>query len=204
MYYSYDIDGTLISFYYDNDISVLNDGEEYYYIRDLQGNITRVVDKDGEIVVEYVYDSWGSIINWEDISTNDIANINPYTYRGYRLDYETGYYYLQSRYYNPSIGRFISSDGILGEVGNIKSNNMYAYCANNPVMFTDSTGMSPKTWMIISSLVLITLGVIFIGAGGRILVSAGAGSLIEGFINESLGGGFEAEWVGGLISGTLL
>ncbi|MDD4069151.1 MAG: hypothetical protein PHF05_01740, partial [Candidatus Izemoplasmatales bacterium] len=79
MYYSYDIDGTLISFYYDNDISVLNDGEEYYYIRDLQGNITRVVDKDGEIVVEYVYDSWGSIINWEDISTNDIANINPYT-----------------------------------------------------------------------------------------------------------------------------
>jgi len=73
-----------------------------------------------------------------------------------------------------------------------------------PVMFTDSTGMSPKTWMIISSLVLITLGVILIGAGGGILVSAGAGSLIEGFINESLGGGFEAGWVGGLISGTLL
>ncbi|MDY0139028.1 MAG: RHS repeat-associated core domain-containing protein, partial [Candidatus Izemoplasmatales bacterium] len=75
-----------------------------------------------------------------DISTNDIANINPYTYRGYRLDYETGYYYLQSRYYNPSIGRFVSSDGILGEVGNIKSNNMYAYCANNPIMYVDPRG----------------------------------------------------------------
>ena len=71
-------------------------------------------------------------------------------------------------------------------------------------MFTDSTGMSPKTWMIIGSIALITLGVIFIGSGGGILVSAGAGSLIGGFTNESLGGKFEAGWVGGLITGTLL
>ena len=73
-----------------------------------------------------------------------------------------------------------------------------------PVMFTDSSGMSPKTWMIIGSLALITIGIIFIGAGGGILVAAGAGSLLGGFTNELLGGKFEAGWVGGLISGALL
>ena len=73
-----------------------------------------------------------------------------------------------------------------------------------PVMYSDITGMSPKTWMIIGSVALIVAGIILIGSGGGILVAAGAGSLLGGFTHESLGGEFEAGWVGGLISGALL
>jgi len=72
--------------------------------------------------------------------------INPYTYRGYRYDNETALYYLNSRYYDANIGRFINADGLLGQKGNILGHNMYAYTQNNPVMYTDSTGYAPNWW----------------------------------------------------------
>ncbi|PAT01010.1 hypothetical protein CI105_08730 [Candidatus Izimaplasma bacterium ZiA1] len=69
-----------------------------------------------------------------------IGVLNPYRYRGYRYDNEISLYYLNSRYYDASIGRFINADGLLGAQGNIIGHNMYAYCQNNPVMYSDSTG----------------------------------------------------------------
>ncbi|QVK19397.1 hypothetical protein KHQ81_06855 [Mycoplasmatota bacterium] len=100
------------------------DGNEYFYIKDLQGNISIIVDENGNIVVEYSYDAWGNIISTKEYNADetektelDIAKINPYRYRGYRYDEETGWYYLNSRYYNPEIGRFINADGQLGEIG---------------------------------------------------------------------------------------
>jgi len=72
-----------------------------------------------------------------------VANANPYRYRGYRYDKDINMYYLNSRYYNPQIGRFINADGMLDQFGDIQSTNMYTYCANNPVMYTDITGNSP-------------------------------------------------------------
>lgn len=71
-----------------------------------------------------------------------LGDINPYRYRGYRYDSEIGMYYLNSRYYIPKTGRFLNSDGIQGQNGNILSSNMYAYCANNPILYIDPDGDS--------------------------------------------------------------
>jgi len=73
---------------------------------------------------------------------------NPYRYRGYRYDNETGLYYLQSRYYNPEWGRFINADVLFGQYGELLSHNLYAYCRNNPVMLIDPSG---KGWYISNS-----------------------------------------------------
>ncbi|MFA7106616.1 MAG: RHS repeat-associated core domain-containing protein, partial [Candidatus Izemoplasmatales bacterium] len=134
--YIYDYDGTLIGFKHYDVTGMTN----YLYIKNIQGDITKIIEEDGTVVVEYFYDGYGNIVKTEGTLKNTIGTYNSLRYRSYKYDNEIGMYYLNSRYYNPEIGRFISSDGLLGEMGNIKSTNMYAYCANNPVMFTDSTG----------------------------------------------------------------
>ncbi|MCL1791933.1 MAG: RHS repeat-associated core domain-containing protein, partial [Peptococcaceae bacterium] len=73
-----------------------------------------------------------------------IAHINPFRYRGYYFDVETGLYYLGSRYYDPETGRFINSDGILCEAGNVKGNNMFVFVFNNPINMTDEDGLWPS------------------------------------------------------------
>ena len=110
---------------------------EYFYVFNVLGDITYLLDTNGDIVVEYSYDSYGNI-TYQTSST--IAEANPYRYRGYRYDEETGYYYLQSRYYNPETGRFINADGMLAASSTILGNNMFAYTENNPVMYVDPTG----------------------------------------------------------------
>jgi len=111
----------------------------------LQGDVIGLTDAYGNMVAEYKYDAWGKTIYINSYNLN-IANVNPFRYRSYYYDYETGWYYLQSRYYDPTIGRFISADGMVGAVGDILSANMYAYCANNPIMFTDETGYSWRSF----------------------------------------------------------
>jgi RHS repeat-associated protein len=138
IYYTYDFDGTLISFNLDS--------VDYFYINNIQGDIVAIVNQDGNVVVKYDYDSYGNIIQKNiDSGLENVYKTNAYTYRGYRYDLETGLYYLQSRYYNPQNGRFISSDGLLGQQGDILSTNMYAYCENNPVMNIDPSGFLLRT-----------------------------------------------------------
>jgi len=145
--FTYDYDGKIISFSYDPNINVSNDEAEYFYLRNQQGDITHILDASGNTIVKYRYDAYGNIIDIQDTSQNDIvSSINPYTYRGYRFDSEIRMYYLNSRYYVPEIGRFLNSDGLLGQIGDLQSTNMYAYCANNPVMHTDVTGHSWKSF----------------------------------------------------------
>ncbi len=112
-------------------------GDEYFYITNLQGDIIELVDINGTSVAKYTYDAWGNITT--ELST--IAEINPYRYRGYRWDEETGYYYLNSRYYNPQIGRFINVDALnfLDTSGHLGSNG-YTYTFNNPIRYDDSAG----------------------------------------------------------------
>ena len=74
-----------------------------------------------------------------------VAKMNPLRYRGYYYDTETGFYYLQSRYYDPNIGRFINADSYSSTGQGILGNNMYAYCNNNPVIFEDSSGCAVET-----------------------------------------------------------
>ncbi|MDC7242808.1 MAG: hypothetical protein PQJ44_02330 [Sphaerochaetaceae bacterium] len=139
--YTYDYDGTLISFNYDSDITDQNSGSEYFYIRNQMGDITHIATSDGTVVVHYVYDAYGNIVDIDSESGySTLAEINPYRYRGYRHDSSTNWYYLNSRYYDPEVGRFINADKVLGQLTNYKSTNMYSYSSNNPVNYTDEDG----------------------------------------------------------------
>jgi RHS repeat-associated protein len=138
IYYTYDASGKLISMNLTNENDYPN-GKEFYYIRNAQGDITGLYDDTGKVVVEYSYDTWGKPESVTD-STDKVGTINPYRYRGYRYDSETGMYYLQSRYYSPEIGRFISADGYVDTTNGVIGANMFTYCGNNPVSRIDSNG----------------------------------------------------------------
>nr|WP_286010125.1 RHS repeat-associated core domain-containing protein [Clostridium sp. Marseille-Q2269] len=91
-------------------------------------------------MVSYTYDSWGKLLGIEGELKDTLGVKNPYRYKGYRYDNETGLYYLKSRYYNPDLGRFISADAMAGKTGEILSHNLFAYCGNNPVNAIDEDG----------------------------------------------------------------
>jgi RHS repeat-associated protein len=116
---------------------------DYYYLRNTQGDITSIINRNGIEVARYTYDAWGNhVVN--NLTEDNIGDINPFRYRGYYYDKETQLYYLNARYYDPEVGRFISQDNISYLAPEtINGLNLYAYCGNNPVMLSDSTGMSP-------------------------------------------------------------
>ena len=130
-------------FYYDNSgevMSVSCNGTMYFYIKDLQGDITEIVDKDGKAVAEYAYDAWGNMLT-ENNGTLTVGKLNPFRYRSYVYDEETGLYYLQSRYYDPLTGRFVNADIYCDtETDTPLSTNMFAYCENNAINNVDFTG----------------------------------------------------------------
>ncbi len=138
MYFQYDTSGTPLGFIYN--------GTQYLYLTDQMGDVIAITDADGGIIAAYVYDAWGKLLNInyldeENSEHNKIVNANPLRYRGYYYDNETGYYYLQSRYYDPELCRFISADSFeYIDVDTPMSVNAYAYCENNPINFSDSTG----------------------------------------------------------------
>ena len=135
----YDNNGAYIGFTYN--------GVEYYYVYNLQGDVEAITDATGTIVASYTYGAWGSSISVKNHTTNgvNIAQINPIRYRGYYYDAETNFYYLNSRYYDPGICRFINADGAVSGVGgDIQGYNMFAYCFNNPVRFSDLNGTSQQ------------------------------------------------------------
>ncbi|MDE6863903.1 MAG: RHS repeat-associated core domain-containing protein [Eubacterium sp.] len=99
--------------------------------------------ENGRVSATYTYDEWGKLleITADDDDNRQIAETNPLRYRGYYYDNETGYYYLQSRYYDPNIGRFISADDFdYIDADNHRSVNAYIYCDNNPTSKYDSNG----------------------------------------------------------------
>ena len=130
-------------FYYDNSgevMSVSCNGTMYYYIKDLQGDITEIVDKDGKAVAEYAYDAWGNMLT-ENNGTLAVGKLNPFRYRSYVYDEETGLYYLQSRYYDPLTGRFVNADVYCDTyTGNPLSTNMFVYCENDAINYVDNDG----------------------------------------------------------------
>ncbi|MDT8719735.1 RHS repeat-associated core domain-containing protein [Clostridium sp. 19966] len=115
-------------------------GVEYYYIRNGQSDIIGLFDKTGAQVVSYTYDTWGKLVSIDGSLKDTVGVKNPYRYRGYRYDTETGLYYLQSRYYNPDWGRFINADAIAGSLGELLGHNLFAYCKNSPVNGYDVGG----------------------------------------------------------------
>ena len=133
LYFYYDSNGNVTSFSHNDNI--------YYYVKNIQGDVVKIVNQYGQTVVTYIYDAWGNILNQDDLPKYAISNLNPFRYRGYIYDYETGLYYLQSRYYDPTTGRFLNADDttflsskfLLGE-------SLFTYCVNNPISYIDKTG----------------------------------------------------------------
>ncbi len=104
-------------------------------------DIIGIVDDNGNLVVSYAYDAWGKVLSVTGLNT-EIGNLNPFRYRSYYYDIETEFYYLQSRYYDPEVCRFINSDNVnfIGATGTVGSYNAFAYCENSPVNNSDSSG----------------------------------------------------------------
>lgn len=100
IWYMYDAGNTIAGFQYD--------GNSYYFNKNFQGDIVSIVDSSGAVLVEYEYDAWGKTT----VASGDetLGNLNPIKYRGYYYDNETGFYYLQSRYYDANTGRFLNAD----------------------------------------------------------------------------------------------
>ena len=118
---------------------VSNGWDNYYFIKNLQGDVLRVYRaSDNSLAAKYTYDAWGNVLS----ATGNLATINPFRYRGYYFDNETYFYYLQSRYYDPAIGRFVNADVLASTGQGILGHNMFAYCNNNPVNRIDSEGTS--------------------------------------------------------------
>ncbi|EEG32050.1 RHS repeat-associated core domain protein [[Clostridium] methylpentosum DSM 5476] len=117
-------------------------GVNYYYIRNNQNDIIGILDSNGNQVVSYVYDSWGKLVSTSGSLAETVGVQNPFRYHGYYYDVETGFYYLQSRYYDPVTGRFINSDSLIGSTGELNTHNMFAYCGNEPINRLDPYGFA--------------------------------------------------------------
>ena len=137
------VGSNMLNFAYDASgmpMMVTYNGTNYYYIVNLQGDVMGIVDSTGTLVVYYTYDAWGNPLSITGTLADSLGTLNPLRYRGYVYDVETDYYYLQSRYYDPEIGRFINSDAFVATGQGLLGNNMFAYCGNNPVSRYDPTG----------------------------------------------------------------
>ena len=223
--YSKKVDGTETVYYWDNDVlmgektgnnvteylydadgivGMIYNKNYFYFEKNLYGDVLKVYNSSGNPVAIFEYDSYGNVIS----ETGNMADRTHFRYRGYYYDEETGFYYLQSRYYDPSICRFISADqyelvGALSDtVGQL---NLYAYCNNNPIMYTDPSG--EIVFSTIGAMIGVIAGVILGGyVGYTILTQNPSMSTWErlAVIGVSVVGGGLLGWVGGGVIGGIL
>ena len=132
LYFHYDSSGEVIGF----TRTANGTDTEYFYVKNFQGDILKVITATGTEAAAYTYDAWGKLLT----STGDMADINPLRYRGYFYDTETGLYYLKSRYYAPEVGRFINPDAYASTGQGILGLNMFTYCICSPVTLYDPSG----------------------------------------------------------------
>ena len=151
-------DGSRIDFFYDdkgNVFAMKYQNEMYFYRKNLFGDILGILDSHGTELVKYEYNSWGKLLNLTDYSSNGLGRKNPFRFKGYYYDEELGMYYLNSRYYDPETGRFVSADDV--EVLKttptaLTDKNLYSYCDNNPIGRKDGTGAVWETVFDVVSL----------------------------------------------------
>ncbi len=118
----------------------------FWFVKNLQGDVVAIYNNAGVKLASYIYDAWGNFtVTYTNGGATTAAQYNPFTYRSYYYDDDLGLYYLNSRYYDSHTGRFISADVQINAKENFLGYNMYAYCGNNPVMYTDPSGCG-KIW----------------------------------------------------------
>ena len=154
--------GTVQSYFYDENGSVLGityGGENYYFRKNFRNDVLAILNASGEVVVEYSYNPWGNILAVTGSLASTLGADNPFRYRGYYYDTESCFYYLNSRYYdakvcrwinpepNVNFGGFDSKSGFLGY-------NCYVYCANNPICYADYNGEG----IVVAIIVCIAIG----------------------------------------------
>ena len=149
MIFLYDASGSPVGMQYRNSTYAAGVWDIYYYEKNLQGDIVAIYNATGTKLVSYDYDAWGRITSITDGNGNNIrgnashiGNINPLRYRGYYYDDDLDLYYLATRYYDPEVCRFITADSYVSTGQGILGNNRYAYCNNNPVIYSDHSGHS--------------------------------------------------------------
>lgn len=146
LWYRYDSSGNVIALTYESEI--------YMYLRNAQNDIIGLLDKDGKVVVRYTYDSWGQVVKIEGTLKDKVGARNPFRYKGYYYDVETGLYYCRSRYYDPAIRRFISADDtqvLRDNLDMLGEKNLYTYCDDNPITRVDGDG---QCWNIVVGAVI--------------------------------------------------
>ena len=190
--------GNIIQYYYNEAGSVIGlryNGNDYFFRRNLQGDIISILNTAGQTVVSYEYDPWGNILSTSGSMAATLGADNPFRYRGYYYDNESGFYYLQSRYYDPATGRFLNADdtAYIGASGTILGYSLFAYCENNPVSYMDSTG----NWLlqaicgiagavVFGTVANILCRLLGVNATTRRLITAGF-ALIGGILGAAFG-----------------
>jgi len=174
----------------------------------LQGDIVAVYSNAGTKLISYTYDAWGNCtVAYENGGDSCMARYNPFRYRGYYYDSETGFYYLNSRYYDPVVGRFITADTAIADVGSsLHGYNMFSYCFNNPVMCVDYDGDWPDWNKFVTGALAVTIGALTVAAvvatggacaplvtagyyavaaAGTVFAATGASEVVESFTGQN-------------------
>ena len=206
----------ILKFFYalDKLVYFTYNGTRYFYVFNAQNDITHLVDDTGTVVASYIYDAWGNhqvldASGIENTSADFIGNINPYRYRGYLYDTDSGLYYCNARYYSPELCRWISPDSIEYLDSNmIGGLNLYCYCMNNPINYVDPSGCFPILALILGITALTGLGLIIGGVAsdnntitaiGLTMVAIPA--LISGGMGLACFGAWGTMTVGGVTTG---
>ena len=199
------------------------DGTKYYFRKNIFGDVVEIYNESGAKCAEYAYDAWGTC--YTTLDTNGVGSLNPYRYRGYYFVSRIGLYYLTTRFYDYTTGRFINADvpSICFDDGLTlpEGCNLYSYCRNNPISYVDPTGHSPKWWqwllfgigaaLVVGAITVLTMGVgtsiMATTMAGAVMHGAAVGTLIGASVGAGLGaviGGATSDWsVEGILEGAM-
>ena len=178
MYFQYDSNGVPFGFIYNN--------SQYFYLTNQMGDVAAIANSNGFVIAQYNYDEWGRLLSIDASAANTlIAAANPIRYRGYYYDNETGYYYLQSRYYDVDICRFINAD--IPEIARISKDtsngiNIFAYCNNDPINHRDPSGLWVIKRTTLETLLDIAIGIFASGLAAPMDI---AGKVIKKLFGKS-------------------